>query len=112
MEQPTSTAAKSATQKIQAYVYDEDLALTLYIDGDISTNGEKPVVILKEKDPQGTVREELLLEFTPDVYDPAGKEKLAIKQFQKKLQRADQYDRIKIIGKKGNIDAQVQHRRR
>jgi hypothetical protein len=106
--EPT-TSVKAA---LQAFTYKEDIAPTLYIEGDISTNGEKPQVSLREKEPQGPVRQNLLLEMQPDVYDPSGKQKLTIKKFEKKLQSLSDYETVKIIGQKGDINLKVEQRNR
>lgn len=97
---------------LMAWTKEGDFIPTFYIQGEISTNGEKVLVDLKEKIPPGIVSQELLLEFTPDVYDPAGKSKLRINNYEKKLKSDDEYMTVNIASSKGNIQLNVERKPR
>jgi hypothetical protein len=102
----------TTTHTLQAYTYDEDLAPTLYVEGNISTSGEKPIVSLHEKEPQGSNPEELLMGMKPDVYNPEGEGTLTVQKFEKKLRSLDDYTTVMILAKKGNINLKVKKRNR
>ncbi|MGI8583153.1 MAG: hypothetical protein ACR2KX_13200 [Chitinophagaceae bacterium] len=97
---------------LMAWTKEGDFIPTLYIQGEISTNGEKVLVELKEKNSKERVSQELLLEFSHDVYDPAGKSKLKIKNYEKKLKSDDEYMTVNIASSKGNIKLNVERKPR
>ena len=94
---------------IKAYTKEGDFVPTLYVDGEITTNGEEPLVGLEEADSQGINPKILLLTQSPDVYDPNGKSLLRVRNFSKALSSNDQYTSVSIEGRKGNIDLDVKH---
>jgi hypothetical protein len=97
---------------LQAWTKEGDFVPTLYIEGEINTNGEKPVVNLVEAVPQGIVPQNLLLNFTIDVYDPSGNSRLAISNYSKSLSTEDEYSTITINAQKGDITLKVEKRKR
>jgi len=84
-----------------------EIVPTLHVAGEIRTNGEKPDVTLTEAVPQGSNPKDLLLDFHPDVYDPAGSQMLTITEFTKALSSGHQYTSVTIRAKKEDIHLTV-----
>jgi hypothetical protein len=105
---------ESINQKhtLQAWTQEGDFVPTLYIQGEIPTNGEKPMVELQEVVPQGINPQILLLEFSIDVYDPNGKSLLRIVNYSKSLNTFNDYNSVTIQARKGEIILEVKHRER
>jgi hypothetical protein len=98
---------KNEINTLRAWI-EGDYTPTLFIQGEITTKGEKPVVQLSEAVPQGINPKILLLKQTPDIYDPTGTVLLKVKDYSKKLQTDTQYTSVTIEGAKGNIELQVE----
>lgn len=98
------------TNHLKAWTQRKDLIPTLYVQGSIVTNGEKPVVALFESEPQGINPKVLILDMSPDVYNPNGNSSLQIRNFEKKLANDGQYTHVTVKGNKGNIELEVETR--
>lgn len=97
---------------LKAWVDIKDIAPTLYVAGDLKTNGEKATVALREVSPQGSVKEDLILKPQPDVYDPAGKNHLPIEEFRKKLKSDHEYKTVTIRAQNGDIHLTIELKER
>lgn len=97
---------------LHAWTKEGDFVPTLYIQGEITINDEKPIVNLKEVDPQGLVPQILLLKFSLDVYDPHGMSLLRITDYSKPLKTDDDYVSVTIQSEKEEIKLYVEHRER
>jgi len=98
--------------KMKAFTIEGDFIPTLYVEGIISTNGQKPVVSLLESDSPGINPKILLLKFSPDVYDPTGSSILHVRDYEQKLASSYEFSGVTIQTSKGDIDLQVTHQPR
>ena len=100
------------THSLQAFTVEGDFIPTLYVEGEIPTNGEKPVVEMGIHEPQGNDANELVLYFQIDVYNPSGSGKLRIKDFSKPMKHSGEYNSVRITTQKGDIVLKVVEKNR
>lgn len=101
-------AKKIEPHSLMAFTKDLDFIPTLYVIGQIRSNGEFVGVKLDEVQWSEKPEDTLVLRFTPDNFDPQGPSHIQISPFHKILKSQDQYKIVLIESKQGNIQLEVQ----
>jgi hypothetical protein len=94
-----------------AYTYPMDLVPHVYVDGEVPVVFETISIALKEKSSQETSRQDLQLEFDPDVYDSNSATIIQVDPFQKQMPGTP-YETVTISTSQGDIELKVEERQR